>query len=112
MARVFTAARQFRTSLRTTPEALLQLVRNRLTIEGWHGSAAPSSTRTRTAVSQQWRRLDGHAAHPDPVVAVGKRPYLLTLAGFGSIRAGLLALMHDMRGLVAMAGRQPESDHC
>jgi hypothetical protein len=35
---------------------------------------------------------------------------LLRLAGFGSIREGLQAVMHDNTGLVTMARRQPEAN--
>ena len=34
--KIFQASHLFLTSLRTTPEALLQLVRDRWSIEGWH----------------------------------------------------------------------------
>jgi hypothetical protein len=33
---------------------------------------------------------------------------LLRLTGFGSIREGLQAVMHDMTALLAMTRRQPE----
>jgi hypothetical protein len=36
---------------------------------------------------------------------------LLRLAGFCSIRTGLKAVMHDIKTLLAMARRQPESTH-
>ncbi|MBM5798573.1 MAG: transposase, partial [Cyanobacteria bacterium K_Offshore_0m_m2_072] len=32
------------------------------------------------------------------------------LTGFGSIREGLQAVMHDITALVAMARRQPEAE--
>ena len=35
---------------------------------------------------------------------------LLRLAGFGSIREGLQAVMHDITALLAMARRQPETN--
>ena len=35
---------------------------------------------------------------------------LLRLAGFGSIREGLQAVMHDITALLALARRQPETD--
>ena len=48
--RAFQAQHLFLTSLRTTPEALLRLVRDRWSIECWHsGSVTSSSTRTPTA---------------------------------------------------------------
>ena len=35
---------------------------------------------------------------------------LLRLTGFGSIREGLQAVMHDITALLAMARRQPEPE--
>jgi hypothetical protein len=37
---------------------------------------------------------------------------LLRLAGFQSIRAGMQAVMHDIKALLAMAMRQPEPKTC
>ncbi|WP_228007024.1 hypothetical protein [Cyanobium sp. LEGE 06143] len=37
---------------------------------------------------------------------------LLRLDGFRSIRAGMQAVMHDIRALMAMAMRQPEPNPC
>jgi hypothetical protein len=45
----FCATHLFLSSLRTTPEALLQLVRERWGIEGWHWIRTPSSKRMPTA---------------------------------------------------------------
>ena len=45
----FLAQHLFLTSLRTTPQALLQLERDRWSIEGWHWIRAPSFIRTPTA---------------------------------------------------------------
>jgi hypothetical protein len=51
----FQATQLFRSSLRTTPAAMLQLVRDRWSIEGWH-----------------WIR-DGHAAHGSSQLAQAGR---------------------------------------
>jgi hypothetical protein len=37
---------------------------------------------------------------------------LLRLTGFQSIRAGLQTVMHDIKALLAMARRQPQSTPC
>jgi hypothetical protein len=79
----FQALHLFLTSLRTTPEALLQLVRDR-----W-GNGAGALASLRTAALN-----------------------LLRLAGFQSIRAGMQAVMHDITALLAMAMRQPEPKTC
>ena len=47
--KAFQATHLFFTSLRITPQALLQLVRDRWSIEGWHSIRAPSFMRTPTA---------------------------------------------------------------
>ena len=97
----FRATHLVLTSLRTTPEALLQLVRDRWSIEGWHwirdtqlhedahryrGNGASVMATLRTAALNLWR-----------------------LTGFQSIRAGLQTVMHDIKALLAMARRQPAS---
>ena len=37
---------------------------------------------------------------------------MLRLTGFQSIRAGMQAVMHDIRALLSMAMRQPEPKTC
>jgi hypothetical protein len=37
---------------------------------------------------------------------------LLRLAGFQSIRAGMQAVMHDIKALLAMVRRRPQNDSC
>jgi hypothetical protein len=51
------------TSLGTTPDVLLQLVRNRWSMEGWHRIRRHPAPRGRPPLPGQWRRRDGHAAH-------------------------------------------------
>ena len=52
----------FLTSLRTTPEALLQLVRDRWSIEGWHWirdtQLHEDAHRYRGNGAEQWRRCE------------------------------------------------------
>ena len=71
----FEASHVFLPSLRTTPEALLQLVRERWSLESWH-----------------WIR-DTHL-HEDKHRYCGNA-------------AGVMAVMHDIQGLLAMVRRQP-----
>jgi hypothetical protein len=87
------------TSLRTTPEALPQLVRERWSIEGWHWIRD-------TQLHEDSHRYRGNGAG---VMAMLRTAALnmLRLAGFRSIRAGIQAVMHDITALLAMAGRQP-----
>jgi predicted transposase YbfD/YdcC len=97
----FQATHLFLTSLRTTPEALLQLVRDRWSIEGWHWI-------TGTQLHEDAHRYRGNGAG---VLATLRTAALnlLRLAGFRSIRAGLQAVMHDITALLAIARRQPQA---
>jgi hypothetical protein len=102
--RSFEVQHLFLTSLRNSPGALLQLVRDRWSIEGWHwirdtqlhedahryrGNGAEAMATLRTAALNQLRR-----------------------AGFQSIRAGIQAVMHAIKALLAMAMRQTQHDSC
>ena len=88
----FEATHHSLTSLRTIPEALLQLVRDTQLHEDAHrhrcnGASAMATLRT-TALD------------------------LLCLAGFCSIHAGMQAVMHDITALLAMVKRQPQPNPC
>jgi predicted transposase YbfD/YdcC len=98
------ATHLFLTSLRTTPEALLQLVRERWSIESWHWIRD-------TELNEDAHRYRGNAAGAmaSPRTAAMN---LLRLAGFHSIRAGLQAVKHDIKALLAMAKRQLQSIPC
>ena len=100
----FKATHLFLSSLRTTPETLLKLVRNRWRIEGWHWIHD-------TQLHEDVHRYRGNGAG---VMATQRTAALnlLRLTGFQSIRAGLQAVMHDITALLAMARRRPESDPC
>lgn len=99
--RPFAATHHFITSLRTTPEALLQLVRERWSLESWHWIRD-------TQLREDAHRYRGNGAGVMAALRTAAMN-LLRLAGFGSIRAGLQAVMHDITALLAMARRQPES---
>ena len=88
------------TSLRTTPEALLQLVRDRWSIECWHWIRD-------TQLHEDAHRYRGNGAGVMATLRTAALN-LLRLGGFKSIRAGMQAVMHDIRVLLAMAMRRPE----
>jgi hypothetical protein len=96
----FRATHLFLTSLRTTPEALLQLVRDRWSIEGWHWTRD-------TQLHEDAHRYRGNGAGVMATLRTAAMN-LLRLAGFRSIRTGLQAVMHDITALLGMARRQPQ----
>ena len=98
----FQASHLFLSSLRTTPEALLQLVRERWSLESWHWIRD-------TQLEEDAHRYRGNGAG----VMASLRTAALNLLrfdGFLSIRAGLQARMHDITTLLTMALRQPQTD--
>ena len=96
------ATPRFIISLRTTLEALLRLVRERWSLESWHWIRD----------TQFWEDAHRYRGNGASVMATLRTAAmnLLRLAGFGSIREGLQAVMHDITALLAMARRQPEID--
>jgi len=98
----FGTSHLFLTSLRTTPEALLQLVRDRWSIEGWHWIRD-------TQLHEDAHRYRGNSAGVMATLRTAALN-LLRLAGFSSIRAGIQAVMHDIKALLAMARRRPKRD--
>jgi len=96
----FKARHLFITSLRTSPEALLRLIRQRWSIESWHWIRD-------TQLHEDRHRYRGNGAG---VLATLRTAALnlLRLTGFDSIREGLYAVMHDIKALLAMATRQPQ----
>jgi predicted transposase YbfD/YdcC len=86
----------FLTSLRTTPKALLQLVRDRWCIESWHWLRD-------TQLHKNNHRYGGPGAE---VMATLRTLALnlLGLHGHHSVRAGLAAVAHDIAKLLAIAG--------
>jgi predicted transposase YbfD/YdcC len=95
----FSARHLFLTSLRTTPEALLRLIRERWSIESWHWIRD-------TQLHEDKHRYRGNGAGVMATLRTAALN-LLRLAGFDSIREGLHAVMHDITALLAMAMRQP-----
>jgi hypothetical protein len=97
----FRATHLFLTSLRTTPEALLRLVRDRWSLEGWHWIRD-------TQLHEDAHRYRGNGAGALATLRTAALN-LLRLDGFQSIRSGLQAVCHDITALLAMARRQPEA---
>ena len=100
----FKARHLFLSSLRTTPKALLQLVRNRWSIEGWHWIRD-------TQLHEDAHRYRGNGAGAMATLRTAALN-LLRLAGYQSIRAGIQAVMHDITALLAMVNRQPQPNPC
>jgi predicted transposase YbfD/YdcC len=98
--KAFRANHLFLTSLRTTPEALLKLVRDRWSIEGWHWIRD-------TQLHEDAHRYRGNGAGVMATLRTAAMN-LLRLAGFRSIRAGLQAVMHDIKALLALVQRRPD----
>lgn len=95
----FKATHRFITSLRTTPEALLRLVRERWSLESWHWNRD-------TQLREDHHRYRGNGAGVMATLRTAAMN-LLRLAGFGSICESLQSVMHDITALLAMARRQP-----
>ena len=96
----FNAKHLFLTSIRTTPETLLQLVRDRWSIEGWHWIRD-------TQLKEDAHRYRGNGAGVMGclrTVALN----LLRLRGFASIRSGMQRVSHDITAMLEMARRRPE----
>ena len=89
------------TSLRTTPEALLQLVRDRWSIECWHWIRD-------TQLHEDAHRCRGNGAGAMATLRTAALN-LLRLAGFLSTRTGMQAVMHDIAALLAMVMRRPNT---
>ena len=98
----FKATHRFLTSLRTSPDALLRLVRERWSLESWHWIRD-------TQLQEDHHRYRGNGAG---VMATRRSAAmnLLRLAGFASIREGLQAVMHDITALLALARRKPAAN--
>jgi hypothetical protein len=96
----FQATHRFLTSLCTAPKALLQLMRERWSLESWHW------------IRDTQRREDNHRYRGNGAGVMAalhtKALKLLRLAGFHWIQKGLQAVMHDTTAMLAMAKRQPE----
>jgi hypothetical protein len=87
------------TSLRTTPEALLQLIRDRWSIECWHWIRD-------TQLHEAAHRYRGNGARVMATLRTAALN-LLRLAGFQSIGTGMQEVMHAITALLAMVTRSP-----
>ncbi len=88
----------FLTSLRTTPEALLRLVRQRWSIENeWHWARDAQ-------LGEDAHRYANRIGAPvfDFLRTVVMN--LLLRGGYRSIRQGLRDLVHDIKGMLALGG--------
>ena len=79
-------------------------MRDRWSIEGWHWIRD-------TQLHEDAHRYRGNGAGAMGTLRTAAMN-LLRLAGFQSIRAGMQAVMHDIKALLAMAQRQPQPNPC
>ena len=94
----------FITTVRTTPEALLRLIRQRWSIENeWHWARD-------TQLGEDAHRYANRYANRigAPVFSFLRTVVmnLLRRGGYRSIRRGLRALAHDIKGMLALGGVQ------
>lgn len=104
MARRLRGQHLFLSSIRITPKALLQLVRDRRSIEEWHWIR-------NTQLHENAHRYRGNGAGVMATLCAAALNHLW-LCGAWSIRAGMQAIVHDITALLAMAMRQPEHKTC
>ena len=95
----FMARHLLLTSLRTTPEAMLRLIRELWSIESLHWIRDTQLHEDK----HRYRRNGAGVLATLRTAALN----LLRLAGFNSIREGLHAVMLDITAVLAMAMRQP-----
>jgi hypothetical protein len=100
----FRATHLFLTSLPTTPEALLRLVRDCWSLESWHWIRD-------TQLQEHAPCYRGNGADALATLRTAALR-LLRVDGVQSIRAGLQAVCHDITALLRMAMRQPEASPC
>ena len=90
----------FITSIRTTPEALLRLIRQRWSIENeWHWVRD-------TQLDEDAHRYANRIGAPVFSLLRTVVMNLLRCGGYRSIRRGLRALSHDIKGMLALGGAQ------
>jgi predicted transposase YbfD/YdcC len=88
----------FITSVRTTPEALLRLIRQRWSIENeWHWARD-------TQLGEDAHRYADRIGAPVFAFLRTVVMNLLRRAGYRSIRQGLRELAYDIRGMLALGG--------
>ena len=93
----FQASHVFLTSLRTTQEALLRLVRDRWSIEGWHWIRD-------TQLHEDAHRYANRNGAPLFAFLRTVVMNLLRKGGYRSVHAGQQELSHNIRGMLAMGG--------
>ena len=90
----------FITTIRTTPEALLRLIRQRWSIENeWHWARD-------TQLGEDAHRYANRIGAPVFSFLRTVVMNLLRRGGYRSIRRGLRALAHDIKGILALGGVQ------
>ena len=90
----------FITTIRTTPEALLRLIRQRWSIENeWHWARD-------TQLGEDTHRYANRIGSPVFSLLRTVVMNLLRRGGYRSIRRGLRALSHDIKGMLALGGVQ------
>ena len=90
----------FITTIRTTPEALLRLIRQRWSIENeWHWARD-------TQLGEDAHRYANRIGTPVFSFLRTVVMNLLRRGGYHSIRRGLRALAHDIKGMLALGGVQ------
>jgi hypothetical protein len=92
---LFQAQHLFLTSLRITPETLLQLLRDSWSIVCWHWIFDAQ-------LHDDTHRYRGNGAWGLATLLTAAMN-LLRFAGFDSIRAGMQAVIHDTKALLPMA---------
>ena len=91
----------FITTVRTTPEALLRLIRQRWSIENeWHWARD-------TQLGEDSHRYADRIGAPVFAFLRTVVMNLLRRAGYRSIRQGLRELAYDIGGMLALGGVQP-----
>jgi predicted transposase YbfD/YdcC len=91
----------FLTSVRTTPEAMLRLIRQRWSIENeWHWARDAQ-------LGEDAHRYANRIGAPVFAFLRTIVMNLLRRAGYRSIRQGLRELAYDIRGMLALGGVQP-----
>jgi predicted transposase YbfD/YdcC len=96
----------FITSLRTAPEALLRVIRQRWSNENeWHWARD-------VQLGEDAHRYANRNGVPLCAFLRTAALNLLRLAGFQSIRTWMQTVMHDITALLAMVVRKPQPKPC
>ena len=94
----------FITTVRTTPEALLRLIRQRWSIENeWHWARD-------TQLGEDAHRYANRIGAPVFAFLRTVVMNLLRRSGYRSIRQGIRELAYDIKGMLALGGIQPSGN--